>query len=316
MDRQAGLHVAVGLIRNAAGELLIARRPEHLHQGGLWEFPGGKVEPGETVREALRRELKEELAITVEDASPWLKIHHVYPERQVLLDVWQVHAFSGTPFGVEDQPIRWVAAGELPRYEFPPANRPIVTAARLPDRYAIVDDEIGDVEALFRKLQQLVERGFRLIQLRAKQLDEGAYRELADRASTYFRPQAIAVLLNAEPELTLRTGTAGVHLTSARLMALNERPLSADLWVAASCHNREELRQAERIGVDFVVLSPVLATPSHPEARPLGWSYFGRLVEETNLPVFALGGMKLVDLVEAKRHGAQGIAAIRGFCGE
>ena len=308
------MHVAVGVIRNESGQILIARRHAHLHQGGLWEFPGGKVEPGESVQQALRRELREELAITVEDASPLLKIRHRYPDRQVLLDVWQVSAFSGVPTGVEDQPVRWVVAEELSRYQFPPANRPIVAAAQLPDRYAILDGDSADV--LFERLRRCSERGLRLVRLRANSLDQGAYRALAQRASDYCRSRGIALLLNADPELVAQTGAAGIHLTSAQLMALRARSLNADLWVAASCHSQEELRQAERIGVDFVVLSPVQATDSHPDVSPLGWSRFACLVEGANLPVYALGGMKQADLAEAKKHGAQGIAAMRGFWGE
>lgn len=313
MNPQGEVHVAVGVVRNERGEILIARRHAHLHQGGLWEFPGGKVEPGESVQQALRRELREELAITVEDAAPLLKIRHWYSDRHVLLDVWQVSAFSGVPAGVEDQPIRWVAAGELSRYQFPSANRPIVAAAQLPDRYAILDDDGGDANALFERLLQLGERGVRLVRLRAKRLDAGAYRALAQRASDYCRSRGIALLLNEAPEIVAQTGADGVHLTSAQLMALKERPVSTNLWVAASCHSPEELQQAERLCVDFVVLSPVLATDSHPDARPLGWSRFARLVDGANLPVYALGGMQQAHLAEAKKHGAQGIAALRGF---
>lgn len=314
MRGNAELHVAVGVITNEAGEVLITRRREHLHQGGLWEFPGGKLEPGETVRDALVRELREELAISVQDASPLLKIRHAYPEYNVILDVWRVHGFGGNPTGVEDQPVRWMAPEDLTQCEFPPANRAIVAAVRLPDRYAICDDEVGDSAVLLQKLRQLVERGLRLIQLRAKQLDASRYRKVAEAASDYCRSQGIALLLNCGPELAAPMGAAGIHLSSANLMKLSERPLGPDAWVAASCHNLEELRQAERIGADFVVLSPVLATASHPSAPAMGWSRFGRLVDKANLPVFALGGMQPWHLSEAKYHGAQGIAAIRGFC--
>ena len=91
------VHVAVGVLFNACGEVLITRRPDHLHQGGLWEFPGGKVEPGEQVRTALERELKEELGVEVLDARPLIRIHHVYDDRQVLLDVWRIKDYAGQP---------------------------------------------------------------------------------------------------------------------------------------------------------------------------------------------------------------------------
>ncbi|MDD5034440.1 MAG: Nudix family hydrolase [Methylococcaceae bacterium] len=307
------LHVAVGVIHNPDGAVLVARRHEHLHQGGLWEFPGGKLEPGETARQALRRELHEELGISVEQACPLIKIHHDYPDRRVLLDVWRVGAFSGNPQGLQGQPIRWVSADELLRLEFPAANRPIVAAARLPDYYPIVDGDDG--EAMLKRLEVLAGSGYPLAQLRAKKLDERAYRMLAERAVEFARPLGMSLLLNGDPEQVRQTGAAGVHLTAKRLMTLRQRPLPEDLWVAASCHGTEELLQAKRIGVDFAVLSPVLATPSHAEVEPLGWPRFGALMTGAQLPVFALGGMTPVHLAEARRLGAQGIAGIRGFAG-
>ncbi len=304
------LHVAVGVVFNSTGEVLIARRHDHLHQGGLWEFPGGKVEPGETVEEALRRELQEELAIELRQASPLIGIHHDYPDRSVFLDVWKVDAFGGVPEGLQGQPIRWVSKDELPRFAFPAANRPIVAAARLPAFYPIVDGDAGYVEAI---LERLSGQGYRLAQLRAKNLGEQAYGELTRRAVEYCRPRGLDLLLNAEPQWVTETSAAGVHLTSRRLMALQKRPLPEDLWVAASCHGPEEIRHAEKIGVDFIVLSPVLATPSHPEAEPLGWPRFGALTQTANVPVFALGGMRPAHLAQARSFGAQGVAGIRGF---
>lgn len=123
------IHVVAGVIHSADREhILIARRPEHLHQGGLWEFPGGKVQAGEQRRKALERELAEELAIEVVAAEPFLEVCHQYPEVAVLLDTWQVSAFSGTAVGNEGQEVRWVAIDELGRFAFPAANQPILDA--------------------------------------------------------------------------------------------------------------------------------------------------------------------------------------------
>lgn len=149
------LHVAVGVVRNRQGEILISLRHDHLHQGGLWEFPGGKVEPMESAEDALRRELREELSITVEQATPLIKIRHDYGDRQVLLDVWQVNAFGGNPQGLENQPILWVSPDKLHQFDFPAANRPIAAAARLPRFYPIVNGGLDDEEALFAKLERL-----------------------------------------------------------------------------------------------------------------------------------------------------------------
>ncbi len=126
------LHVAAGVIVGPDGRILIAERATHRHQGGLWEFPGGKVEAGETAQSALARELWEELNIHVASARPLIQIRHRYPDKSVLLDVWRVESFSGEPHGREGQPLAWVEPEGLLEYAFPAANVPIVTAARLP----------------------------------------------------------------------------------------------------------------------------------------------------------------------------------------
>jgi 8-oxo-dGTP diphosphatase len=305
--------VAVGVVRNGRGEILIARRHDHLHQGGLWEFPGGKVEPQETVGAALERELCEELAISVKQATPLIKIRHHYGEKRVLLDVWRVDAYLGDPQGKENQPILWVSPSQLNRFDFPAANRPIVAAARLPEYYPIVDGSLADGEALFAKLERLCHTGYTLAQWRVKGADAAAYLKLTRRAVDYCRPRGLGLLLNADPDRVMPTGAAGVHLNGRRLLDLMQRPLSPELWVAASCHNLMEIRQAEKTGVDFVLLSPVLATPSHPDVQPLGWDRFTAWVDLANVPVFALGGMTRDHLAQARQVGAQGVSGIRGF---
>lgn len=308
------LHVAVGAVVDAQGLILIARRPPQVHLGGLWEFPGGKLEAGESVRQALARELAEEIGIQVISCRPLIQLCHRYPEREVLLDVWRVEAFSGQAHGRENQPVAWVAAEELHRYAFPEGNRPIIAALRLPSCYAIVNaaaqERAEEVEA---RLQGLAERGVSLAQLRAPDWPAAAYRALAQRLLLRAESLGLRLLLNAEPSLAQELGAAGVHLPAARLLALPQRPLPAGFWVAASCHNAEELAQAERIGADFAVLSPVLPTASHPQAQPIGWDGFARWTTAANLPVYALGGLSPADLQQAWRHGAQGIAAIRGL---
>ena len=307
------LHVAVGVITNPQGKLLIAKRCPHRHQGGLWEFPGGKVEERERVADALRRELQEELGIIVESASPLIKISHSYPDRRVLLDVWHVDRFRGEACGREGQTIAWVFGGRLKKYAFPEANRPIIAAARLPECYAILDFEQGDGAALRQNLHRILAQGIRLIQLRAKCLPAAQYSALAADVCRTAAHHSVTILLNAEPEQIVRAGAAGVHLTGRRLMQMKERPLDENYWVAASCHTLEELKQAERLKLDFVVLSPVLPTATHPEATPLGWNAFEALVAQVNIPVYALGGLALSDVRRAQEAGAQGIASIRAF---
>ena len=131
------VHVAVAVIENASGEILISKRLDHLHMGGFWEFPGGKVEAGETVLQALQREILEEVALDIHAAQPLLQIPFQYPEKRVLLDVWHVKNFSGIAQSCEGQKVLWIPRNELRNYEFPPANRAILTALKLPDQLLI-----------------------------------------------------------------------------------------------------------------------------------------------------------------------------------
>jgi 8-oxo-dGTP diphosphatase len=313
VDLPERLHVAVAAIFDERQRVLICRRPPHVHQGDLWEFPGGKVEPGETTASALRRELKEEIGIDVISARPLIRVHHDYPDRDVLLDVWRVEDFSGVAAGHEGQPICWVSPRELGRFRFPAANLPIIKAVSLPDRYLITPQPGSDVETFLARLDAAVCRGVTLVQLRAKQWVLPDYRGLVKRTLGICHACNARLLLNAEPSLALELGADGVHLTSARLLALRERPLDSRYLVGASCHDRRELEHACAMNLDFAVVSPVRETASHPGAKALGFAGLRDLTERADLPVYALGSMAETDLVRAFNHGAQGIAAIRGL---
>lgn len=314
-DYTAYLHVAAGVIEDKAGRILLARRSQHLHQGGLWEFPGGKVEVDESVYAALRRELEEELGIVVTQAVPLIRIPYNYSDKKVLLDVWRVIAFDNTPHGAEGQEIAWVERCDLRRYEFPAANTPIVTATELPHRYLITPEpgEPAAWPAFLERLEQAIGEGIRLIQFRAKSLDVLHYRQLAGLVVELGRRTGVKILLNATPETAKALEADGVHLTSSELMKRRHRPLADSQWVAASCHTLAELQHAMAIGVDFVVASPVKQTLSHPSANAIGWRGFRLLTEHAAIPVFALGGMSVADQEEAWQNGGQGIAAIRAL---
>jgi len=126
------LEVAAGVLQQATGRVLIAQRPASKHAGGAWEFPGGKLEPGESPRAGLERELREELGIQVLEAQSLMDYSHCYPDREIHLHVFRVTRWSGEPVGLEDQPLRWMAVGELLQAGLLPADEPIVQAlARL-----------------------------------------------------------------------------------------------------------------------------------------------------------------------------------------
>ncbi|TQV79434.1 Nudix family hydrolase [Exilibacterium tricleocarpae] len=306
------VHVAAGVIVNGRGEVLIAKRPDHTHQGGLWEFPGGKVEAGESVPAALARELLEELAIEVTHSRPLICIRHDYADKSVLLDVWKVTGFSGEPQGNEGQPVAWVGADQLLDFAFPAANVPIVAAARLSDRMAITG-AAASVEDYVEKVGRAIDRGATIVQVRAHQLDDATYVEVAKAVAALCRRRGVVAIANTVPGLYQQTGCHGLHVTSERLKGLSERPVSQQAWFSASCHSPEQLRKAEALGVDFVTLSPVFKTTTHPEVEPLGWSQFQEWVSQAKVPVFALGGVDAEKLKQSFDCGAQGIAGIRDF---
>ena len=305
------VHVAVGVIEDAQGRLLIARRPDHLHQGGLWEFPGGKVAKGEDVISALRRELHEELGIDVRQTRPLIAIEHDYGDKQVWLDVHRVTEFQGVAHGREGQPVKWVTLAELAAFNFPAANRGIINAVRLPDRYMITG-EFNSASDCVAKIQCAVQQGVRMIQLRAPHLSEGNYLLLAEQALV-VQEQGSFVLLNTSLEIFAQTDAAGLHLNSQRLMQFLQRPVAMDKLLSASVHNEVELAQAKKIRVDLLIVSPVLPTTSHPHAMVLGWERFAELVACANCPVYALGGMRIEDIPTAQQYGGQGIAGISGL---
>ncbi|WP_439852570.1 Nudix family hydrolase [Pseudomonas syringae] len=307
------VHVAAAVIRGADDKVLIARRADSQHQGGLWEFPGGKVEAGETVEAALARELQEELGIVVTAARPLIKVRHDYPDKQVLLDVWEVSAFTGEPHGAEGQPLAWATPRELASYEFPAANQPIVAAARLPAEYLITPDGLDNIE-LLRGVQKAIAGGIKLVQLRAPGGYDPKYRDLAVDAAGLCAGKA-QLMLKGPLEWLGDFPSAGWHLTAEQLRkyASRGRPFPEHRWLAASCHNAEELALAEQMGVDFVTLSPVQPTLTHPDAQPLGWEQATQLIAGFNRPVFLLGGVGPAERQKAWEGGAQGVAGIRAF---
>jgi 8-oxo-dGTP diphosphatase len=292
--------------------VLVAKRPPAVHQGGKWEFPGGKVHAGESAREALARELREELDIGVQAAYPLIKVHHTYPEKSVFLDVWRVTAYTGEPHGREGQHIEWVDLERLPQLDFPEANKPIVQAARLPSLYLISDSRRFGETLFLQRLERMLAAGLRLFQLREPHLAAAEYRALAEQVAHRCHHWGAKLLLNADPAWVEECGADGVHLNSRRLRTLRARPLGCRYWVGASTHNAEELELAAHLEADFVVLGPVLATPSHQHAAPLGWEQLAALCRGTDLPTYALGGQRLEHLSMAREAGAQGLAMISG----
>ncbi len=310
------VHVAVAVVKNSAGQYLIAKRPLESHQGGLWEFPGGKVENEEDIVDALKRELFEEVGITLTVISPLIQILHDYGDKTVLLDVFTVNDFSGEAFAKENQKIRWINSVDFSLYNFPDANKPIIQAIMLPDQYMITGS-FSDEKELLNKISVAIKNGIKLIQFRAHHLTEKEYFDNAEKIYSICKQQNTQLLLNTSVDKYIdyqaHLFSHGLHLNSAELKLYSSERMDADLIISASTHNKNELLLAQQNNIDFVVLSPVNKTLSHPDSNPLGWKTFKQIVSETCIPVFALGGMKEADLDKAKSMGAQGIAAISTF---
>lgn len=307
------VEVSAAVLQQPDGSFLLAQRPSDKIWAGYWEFPGGKVEPGETAREALVRELREELGITVQTAYPWLTRVFTYPHATVRLNFFRVTAWSGELHPHEGQEFAWQPA--LTQVEqttvspILPANAPILRALSLPTLYAISNaGELG-VDEFLRRLEARLQAGLRLVQLREKALDGDAFRALAQQALALTRTHGARLLLNGNVYLAQELGADGVQLTGSQLANLTARP-EVD-WCAASCHDADELRHAEQLGCDFALLSPVLPTKSHPGAPHLGWERFAELACGSTIPVYALGGLQLADMTTAWQHGAHGVALLR-----
>lgn len=308
------IRVVAGVLRDAHGRVLLAQRPKGKHLAGTWEFPGGKCEPDEMAVDALARELREEIGVVVESARPLICIPHSYPEKDILLDVWQVTAYSGIPLSRESQRLAWVEPDAFESVEMPPADRPAVTALRLPDRYLITPALPPEqADAVMQGIERACRRGIGLIQLRLPDWPLERLARIARSARNLCQTYGARLLVHADWKLAGILGLDGVHLPARLAATLSSRPLPAERWVGVSCHDAAELAQAMRIGADFATLSPVFETSSHPDAAPLGWEAFGDLVATAALPVYALGGLEPDDVDTARMCGAQGVAGIRAF---
>jgi len=304
----APVDVAVAVLIRSDGAALLGRRPESKVYAGYWEFPGGKVEPGEPVRDALAREIREELGVEIVRAHPWITRVFVYPHATVRLHFHRVLAWRGEPRALEHQAIAWQHPESVDIAPMLPANGPVLRALSLPAEYAITRaSELGE-KVFFSRLEARLQSGLKLVQVREKKLERGELKGLARRVLELARAHGAKVLLNSDVDLAREIGADGVHLTAAQLEG--SRP---DLpWCGASCHSPAELRRAEALGADLAVLGPVRATPSHPDAVPLGWDRFREGAAGASIPVYALGGVLPRDLEQARSCGAHGLAMVRG----
>ncbi|WP_198266319.1 Nudix family hydrolase [sulfur-oxidizing endosymbiont of Gigantopelta aegis] len=351
------VHVAVAVIVKDA-HVLIAKRADDAHQGGLWEFPGGKVEAGESIVEALYREIQEELGLRIKDSRPLIKLEYHYPDKSVVLETRLVSSFAGKEYsfeshpdkkqyGLENQLVKWIPFRKLDDYQFPAANQAILNALNLPEQYLITPDCSAGMESVEQEeIKQFIKRFSQkvaenpLVQLRlpshklADSLiqNESSSQTLYQQLCRISEQKNALLLLNSsmlQDRLSEETFdlserkwqqmalAAGIHLNSRHLyddtFVTNYRQRFSNKKIAASCHSEKDIIQANKLGIDFIVLSPVQQTESHPEQEAMGWEAFESLVTMAEMPVYALGGMRSDDVSQAQEVGGQGIAAIRSL---
>ncbi len=307
--------IAIGVLKRD-GKVCLTLRQSHQTFAGNWEFPGGKIEQGETAVEALQREFKEELGLETFRWKPLITIPWQYKEVAVRLQVFCSEHFTGElieSIGREGQTVRWVSENMLSQIQFPAANRGVMTALQLTDRYMISGKFNSEQDALAR-LERAFLQGISFCQLRAKNRTQAEFIALAKQAIPLAHQYSAKILLNGSPDLLEVLPQAdGIQLASHAIFDYDARPIATDKLLGVSTHNQAEIEQALAIGADFILLSPVKETSSHPEMVGMGWQVFSERVANVPVPVFALGGMKSEDMILAKQAGAQGIAAISGF---
>lgn len=309
------MHVMAGVMLDAQGRVLLAQRPPGKHLAGMWEFPGGKLEPGESPTLGLARELREELGIDAAQGESLIRIPWRYGERQLLLDAWTVREWQGEPASLEGQALQWCEPKAVDMAMLAPADRPILRALQLPARYPITPaDVVPEAFDEWReRLAHLLSAGEQLLLLRFPHWPLERVRELAHALLPLAHSRGAQLILSGDVDGARALGKGvGVQLKAQQLMALDARPLSWDQWIGASCHDAGELAHAVVVA-DFATLSPVAATATHPGQAPLGWNAFREMADAAALPTYALGGMHGEDVAAARQAGGQGVAGIRGF---
>jgi 8-oxo-dGTP diphosphatase len=315
MNQAPVTEVVAAVLTLPDGRVLLAQRPPGKVYAGYWEFPGGKVEAGESLAAALARELHEELGVVVTRAGRWITRVFTYPHATVRLNFFRVSEWQGEPHPHEGQIFSWQLPDAVEVTPLLPANFPILKALTLPPLLGISHAESLGVDTFLARLDVALHSGLRLIQVRDKTLPQESRLQLAREIVRRARPHGARVVVNGSLELVRAANADGVHLDSTTAAQWTKRPDSAKsdaFLVGVSCHDAAELAHAAAIEADFALLSPVLPTLTHPGAATLGWDAFSRLAAASPIPVYGLGGLGRDDVALAQSRGAHGVALLRG----
>ncbi len=311
---RAWTDVVAAVIYQPDGSYLLAQRPPGKAYAGYWEFPGGKVEPGESLDAAIKREIHEELGIEVHAACRWITRTHVYEHAAVRLHFFRTREWSGSPQGLEAQQFAFVQPGGETVTPMLPANGPILKAVALPPVYGITNAAGLGVEKFMQALEAALTNGLRLVQVREKNMTATQLANFAHVVVARCQAHGARCLVNGAAALAAASGAAGVHLPARQLMQTRTRPAAG--LVGASVHTRAELDHAAALGCDFAVLGAVQPTATHDGAAALGWAGFSAIARDSPIPVYAIGGMQASDLYPAAwEAGAHGVAMLRAAWG-
>lgn len=300
------IDVAAVVLRRQDGKVLLAERRKNQIAGGYWELPGGKIEPGETAEQAAIREVAEEVGVVARGLRRGPVQEFDFPTKRVRLNIFFASEWTGEPQGRERQRVAWFDP-EHPTGPVLPSNVRILAALGLPPILAVVkaSRQMSTAQILDQSAEALA-NGAGAIQFRASYLSPDQQVGLARRVTQRAHAFGARVFLVGTAIEANRAGVDGLHSTASQLHLLYERPQTA-LW-SASCHDDRDFEQAVRLGADFIVASPILPSPSHPETAGLGWQRLKQIAEASPVPVYAQGGMSLTALDAAQANGAVGIA--------
>lgn len=304
------IKAVAGILRNTQAQLLIGKRQKHQFMAGFWELPGGKIKAGETPEQALCRELNEELGIQATQLNLQQTQLFEYADRQVNLSIYQVQNYLGKAYGKEQQTLTWVAIKDLKNYRLLPTMKALINAITLPNKYWITPATQHTSAAWMRQFRQKLTQNIQLIQLRSQVVLSA---DFIQKIHQECQQNQVKLLLNIPHKTFNETYADGWHLTTAEMRKLSHKPCSDQQLLGASTHNLQEARQAQTLGADFIVISPVQPTATHPDTTPIGWNAAQEVADKLNIPVYFLGGMRLQDLDKARQLGAQGIAGVSAF---
>lgn len=295
---KATVDVAIAILLHKT-KVLVGWRQANQHQGNKHEFPGGKVEPGESPEQACRREIYEEVGIGLKEWHAFDVIRHEYED--IIVNLHLFHAYVPDELlNLIHQPWAWYNRDQLIDLNFPKANTVILQRLSWPHLIKISDqiDALPQQEALLYWRTQT--EGIEQIEQQLDALKGDQLRNLIVNVDLW---QKLSVKLQNKIQT--------IHLKQSQLMSLSKGGLVVGKRFIAACHDAVSLQHAQHIGCDAVFLSPVHATETHPETKVLGWDRFQELAQNSDIPVFALGGLAPADLEQAQKHHAYGLAGIR-----